>query len=117
MHPEIAHWGFVHVRSYGVMMVVAFLVGTWIALREARRLRLDEDKLVAVIFIALVSAVLGARALYVVEHVDEFRQQWFGLLALWQGGLTLYGGSWPARLPGCWRRARPGCRCGWWPTR
>ena len=43
MHPEIAHWGFVHVRSYGVMMVVAFLVGTWIALREARRLRLDED--------------------------------------------------------------------------
>ena len=92
MHPEIAHWGFVHVRSYGVMMVVAFLVGIWIALREARRLRLDEDKLVAVIFIALVSAVLGARALYVVEHVDEFRQQWFGLLALWQGGLTLYGG-------------------------
>ena len=90
MHPEIAHWGFVHVRSYGVMMVVAFLVGTWIALREARRLRLDEDKLVAVIFIALVSAVLGARALYVVEHVDEFRQQWFGLLAARQAGLPMW---------------------------
>jgi phosphatidylglycerol:prolipoprotein diacylglycerol transferase len=24
--------------------------------------------------------------------VDEFRQEWGGVLALWQGGLTLYGG-------------------------
>ena len=92
MHPEIANWGFIHIRWYGVMLAVAFLVGTALALREARRLRLDEDRLITVILVTLVAAVVGARALYVIEHVDEFRQEWGGVLALWQGGLTLYGG-------------------------
>jgi phosphatidylglycerol:prolipoprotein diacylglycerol transferase len=92
MHPELWHWGPIHLRSYGVMLAIAFLVGTWIATREARRLRLDEDKLVTVILIALVSGVLGARLLYVLEHVDEFRREWGSIFALWQGGLTLYGG-------------------------
>jgi phosphatidylglycerol---prolipoprotein diacylglyceryl transferase len=90
--PEIVHWGPIHVRSYGLMLAIAFLVGTWIALREARRLRVDEERLVTVILVALVAGVLGARAMYVMEHVDQFRREWGSALALWQGGLTLYGG-------------------------
>jgi phosphatidylglycerol---prolipoprotein diacylglyceryl transferase len=73
-------------------MAVAFLFGTWLALQEARRLHLDEDKVVNVILVALVAGVLGARMLYVLEHVAEFRREWGSVLALWQGGLTLYGG-------------------------
>jgi phosphatidylglycerol:prolipoprotein diacylglycerol transferase len=92
MHPEIAQWGFLHVRSYGLMLSAAFLAGTWLAMREARRRRLDEDRLVSVMLVALVAGVLGARFLYVLEHVDEFRREWMSVVALWQGGLTLYGG-------------------------
>jgi phosphatidylglycerol:prolipoprotein diacylglycerol transferase len=92
VHPEIFHWGFLHVRSYGVMLAIAFLVGTWLALREARRLSLDEDQLVNVILVVLIASVLGARALYVMEHIQEFRREWGSVIALWQGGLTLYGG-------------------------
>ena len=82
MHPELLHVGFVHLRSYGLMMAVAFVVGTFLALREARRL----------ILVTLVASVLGARILYVLEHLPEFRREWTSVLALWQGGLTLYGG-------------------------
>src|SRR5258706_11813442 len=91
------------------MLALAFLVGTTIALREARRLRLDEDRLITVILVTLVAAVLGARGLYVVEHVDEFRQDWGGMLALWQGGLTLYGGIVAGTVAGLFtaRQARP----------
>ena len=92
MHPEIAQWGFIHVRSYGLMLAVAFLMGTWLGMRESKRLGLDEDKVVNVILIVLVSSVLGARVLYVMEHVQEFRREWGSVIALWQGGLTLYGG-------------------------
>ncbi|MBI1796560.1 MAG: prolipoprotein diacylglyceryl transferase [Candidatus Eisenbacteria bacterium] len=92
MHPELFHWGVLHIRSYGVMLAVAFLAGTWLALREAHRLSLDEDKVVNVILVVLVSSVLGARALYVMEHIQEFRREWGSVIALWQGGLTLYGG-------------------------
>lgn len=92
MHPEIAHWGFIHIRAYGLMLAIAFLVGTWLSLREARRLSLDEDKLITMILVVLVSSVVGARLLYVVEHLQEFRRDWGSILAVWQGGLTLYGG-------------------------
>ena len=108
MHPELIHWGWFHVRSYGAMLALAFLIGTLVALREARRLSLDEDKVVNVILIVLVSSVLGARALYVFEHVGEFRRQWTGVLAIWQGGLTLYGGVVAGTIAGLWSARRMG---------
>jgi len=92
MHPEVLHVGFLHLRSYGLMMAIAFVVGTSLSLREARRLSLDEDNVVNVILDTLVASVLGARMLYVLEHLGEFRREWTSVLALWQGGLTLYGG-------------------------
>jgi phosphatidylglycerol:prolipoprotein diacylglycerol transferase len=92
MYPEVFHWGVLHVRSYGLLLAVAFLVGTWLGLKEARRLGLDEDKLVTVILVTLIASVLGARALYVLEHVEEFQHQWRSALAIWEGGLTFYGG-------------------------
>lgn len=92
MHPDVLQWGVLHVRSYGLMLAIAFLVGTWLSLREARRRGLDEDRIVTVILVALVAGVLGARGLYVLEHLEEFRREWRSVVALWQGGLTLYGG-------------------------
>jgi phosphatidylglycerol:prolipoprotein diacylglycerol transferase len=92
VHPEILQLGPFHLRSYGLMLAVAFLVGTFVSLREARRLELDEDKVLSVILVVLVCSILGARALYVMEHVQQFRREWGSVLALWQGGLTLYGG-------------------------
>lgn len=92
MHPEILRWGMLRITSYGLLLAVAFLVGTWLALREARRLRLDEDRLVSLVLVVLVAGVFGARALYVLEHIEDFRGSALSVLALWQGGLTLYGG-------------------------
>lgn len=100
MHPELFTLGPLHVRSYGAMMAVAFLVGTWLSLREARRLGLDEDRLVNVILVTLIASILGARALYVLEHLQEFRREWGSILAVWQGGLTLYGGVTAGTLAG-----------------
>lgn len=92
MHPELFHVGVLHLRSFGFMMAVAFLFGTWLGLREAKRLGLDEDRLVNVILITLIASVIGARGLYVLEHLAEFRRSWGSVFALWEGGLTLYGG-------------------------
>jgi phosphatidylglycerol---prolipoprotein diacylglyceryl transferase len=92
VHPSILEWGPLHIRSYGLMLAIAFLFGTWLALREAKRLKLDEDALVTVILVTLVASVLGARLLFVAEHLEDFRHQWGSVMALWQGGLTLYGG-------------------------
>lgn len=108
MHPELLSWGPLQVRSYGAMMAIAFLVGTWLSLREARRLGLDEDRLVNVILVTLIASILGARGLYVLEHLQEFRREWGSVLAVWQGGLTLYGGIAAGTLAGLLAAARFG---------
>jgi len=108
MHPELFQLGPVHLRSFGTMMAVAFLVGTWLGMLEARRLSLDEDKLVNVILLTLLASVLGARALYVMEHLAEFRRSWGSVWALWEGGLTLYGGIVAGTLGGLTAARRMG---------
>jgi phosphatidylglycerol:prolipoprotein diacylglycerol transferase len=108
MHPEILHWGMLRITSYGLMLAIAFLVGTWLALRESRRLGLDEDRVVTVILVALVAGVVGARALYVAEHLRDFRGSYVSVLALWQGGLTLYGGIVAGTVAGLFVARRTG---------
>lgn len=108
MHPEILHWGVLRITSYGLMLAIAFVVGTWLALREARRLGLDEDGVVTVILVALVAGVVGARALYVAEHLQDFRGTYLSVLALWQGGLTLYGGIVAGTVAGLFVARRAG---------
>jgi phosphatidylglycerol:prolipoprotein diacylglycerol transferase len=108
VHPEILRWGVLHITSYGLMLAIAFLAGTWLALREARRLGLDEDRVVTLILITLVAAILGARAFYVLEHMREFRGAFLSVLALWQGGLTLYGGIVMGTLVGLLSARRAG---------
>ena len=63
MHPEVLQLGPLHLRSYGVFMAIAFVVGTFLGLRESRRLGLDEDKVVNVILVTLIASVFGARLL------------------------------------------------------
>jgi len=108
VYPEIAHWGFIHLRSYGLMLAIAFLVGTWLGLREARRHGLDEDRFLTVVLVTLVASVFGARLLYVLEHLDDYRRHWSSVLALWQGGLTLYGGIVAGTVVGLWMARRQG---------
>jgi phosphatidylglycerol:prolipoprotein diacylglycerol transferase len=92
MLPEIFHLGPLHLRSFGLMLALAFLAGTWIALGEARRKGLDESKLLNLVLAILVSSIVGARGMYVLTHLADYRANPGLAFALWEGGLTLYGG-------------------------
>lgn len=110
MHPEIFQLGPLHVRSYGLMMAVAFLLATWLAVRIGRRRGIDPDTILNLGLVVLVSGVAGARLLYVLGHPHEFAGRWHETLYLWQGGLTLWGGflvAIPAGIFYCARKRLP----------
>jgi phosphatidylglycerol:prolipoprotein diacylglycerol transferase len=90
------------------MLAIAFLVGTWLGLREARRFRMDEDRFLTVVLVTLLASIFGARLLYVLEHIVDYRHQWSSVFALWQGGLTLYGGLVAGTVGGLWTAKRQG---------
>jgi len=82
------------IRSYGFMLMIGFLGGTWWAARRATRVKCDPDMVVNLGFIALVASVVGSRIFYVVHYWDEhFAGRGFrAIIDITQGGLEFYGG-------------------------
>jgi len=90
--PELVSLGPFHLRTFGVLLATAFLVGTWISLGEARRRGIDETKLVNLVLVILVASIVGARGFYVATHPAEMAGDPLAFFRLWEGGLTLIGG-------------------------
>jgi len=106
LHPEIFHLGPLVLRSYGVMLAAGFLAGIWLAMREARARGWDPDRVLNLGLVVLTAGVVGSRLLYVLGHVNEFQGRWPHVLALWEGGLTLWGGFLLGVPAGIWYCAR-----------
>lgn len=70
------------------MVALGALAGLWVFRRELLRAGLPEDALDAAIY-GLVGGLLGAKLLYVFEHLHE---SGFWSLALDRGGMSWFGG-------------------------
>jgi phosphatidylglycerol:prolipoprotein diacylglycerol transferase len=92
MHRTIVEFGELGVRSYGVMLVVAFWLGIELTSRLARRRGIDPARILDLGLVVLVASLAGSRLLYVVTHMGEYRGDWIGIFRIWEGGLTFYGG-------------------------
>jgi phosphatidylglycerol:prolipoprotein diacylglycerol transferase len=100
MHPEILRIGALHLRFYGLALTIAFLVGTYLATRRAKRANVPEELIVWLALVILLLAVVGSRALYVATHWGEYQGGLWAVFMLWEGGLTMYGGVVAATVGG-----------------
>ncbi len=85
VYPLIIHLGPITVTGYGLMMMVAFLVGGWAMQRELRRRGEDEEYAADIVVAAVIGGILGAKIWYVVLTRDP-------AALLSRGGLVWYGG-------------------------
>jgi len=95
MFPELFELPIVHVtvKSYGLMMVIGFIMALFLMRTLSRRLGENVDHIANVALYALLSGIVGARIFYVVHHYEDFRSEpvWM-LFATWKGGLEFVGG-------------------------
>jgi phosphatidylglycerol:prolipoprotein diacylglycerol transferase len=89
--PILFHLGPFRVHSYGVMLAVAFLLGTWWAMRSAGRRGIDPDRVASLVGWILIASIAGARLHFVLGHPGSFSSP-LDFFRIWEGGLTLYGG-------------------------
>ncbi len=80
------------IRWYGIFIAAAFLVGTIIATREAKRKGLDEEILIDMLLFAVPAALLGARIHFVIFKWDIYRDNPMQILNFRSGGLAIHGG-------------------------
>lgn len=64
MHPILFHIGSFELASYGLMTALGYAAASWYLYKRLPRIGLDKDTFWNIIFIAFVSALLGAKLLY-----------------------------------------------------
>jgi phosphatidylglycerol:prolipoprotein diacylglycerol transferase len=68
----------------------ALLVGIVVTVREGERRNIAADAMLGRLLPIVVGALAGSRIAYWLEHADTYRVG--ELLAVWRGGLSLFGG-------------------------
>ena len=89
MHPILFRIGSYEVPSYGVALTIAFALGIWVARRRAAARGIDEERVLDVCMLILVTSIVGARLLWVATHVDQFQPpngSWADALNPFRGG-------------------------------
>lgn len=108
--PVLASLGPFHIRWYGLMVAVAVTVGVYLAAREAKRRGIDEDEVYSVALWVVLAGVIGARLLHVVDNLSFYLSDPLAMLALQEGGLSIYGAILAGGLAGLiyvWRKRIP----------
>lgn len=110
MHPVLFEiFGF-KVHSFGLLMLVAFVVALAFARSRAWRFGFEPDEVSDIAFWALIAGVLGARIAFIVQEIPFYSQHPEKLLSLQFEGLTSFGGlifGFLAIVIGCRRRKKP----------
>lgn len=99
MHPVLFEIGNFPVRSFGLMLLVGFFVGTWLAMRRAPRHGIDKEAIATVAVWGVIAGVLGARLFWVAQEWGHYSQNPGEIFRLTEGGMTSYGGVLFGMLP------------------
>lgn len=98
MYPELFHIGPITIRSYGVMMALAFFAGVLYVRHVALRDNKPFERFLTIAYIMIFGGIIGARLFYVLFHLEEFAGNWtssfnpFGSNEFGISGLNVYGG-------------------------
>jgi phosphatidylglycerol:prolipoprotein diacylglycerol transferase len=85
----------IRIFSYGLMLVLGFLVSIGLAQWRARRMGEDSDIIAHIGVLSVVGGIVGARAAFVIQDWDRFisaDNPLFEMINVTSGGLIYYGG-------------------------
>lgn len=92
MLPVICKIGPLSIYSYGLMLVIAFFLGTFLAARYAKTRGVDAELIWNFSFVCTISGIIGARIFYVVENFSYYASRPLEIFILPHGGLSWFGG-------------------------
>jgi phosphatidylglycerol:prolipoprotein diacylglycerol transferase len=92
MYPILFKIGFLEIRTYGVILFIAFMVAMLYLKRKATRAGIPKEAIYDLTFWVILSAIVGSRILYVIYEWELFSKNIWEIFAIWEGGLVFYGG-------------------------
>lgn len=88
---HISIFGF-EIAYYGIIIGIGMILGTLLAVYEAKRTGQDPELYYDFVIYAIITAIIGARLYYVIFEWDYYSQHILEIFNLRRGGLAIYGG-------------------------
>ena len=84
--------GSLTIHLYGLMLLIAICVATWVCGRRWVARGGDWDLIFRCAVWGVGSGIVGARVYHLITSWDQVPDQWWGPFAIWKGGLGVWGG-------------------------
>ncbi len=76
---------------YGIIICIGIILGFAVAFMRMKKIGVTTDDLSDLILVCVPSAIIGARLYYVLAELDTYHS-FYEMIAVWNGGLAIYGG-------------------------
>ncbi len=81
----------IDVMWYGILMAIGMILGTLLALKEAKRVGIKEDDVLDLAIFAIPIGLLSARLYYVIFNWEYYSQNVSQILNFRAGGMAIHG--------------------------
>ena len=106
--PQIAKIGGLEIAWHGVFTAVGVICGVGVAAFFGRKAGFGEDAIYNTALALVIGGIIGARTLFVLENLDQFKDDPLDVFAINAGGISIYGALIGGTLGGlgyaAWRR-------------
>ena len=82
---------FFSVHWYGIIIVLGMVAAFFYATYRAKQIGVKSDDMLDLAIFLIPCSVIGARLYYVLTTLDEY-DSFLEVIAIWNGGLAIYGG-------------------------
>ncbi|MDE3192126.1 MAG: prolipoprotein diacylglyceryl transferase [Chloroflexota bacterium] len=89
--PDIVRVGALSIGWHGIFTAVAVFVAVGAGLRGAERIGFSSDRLTGPLTWAIVGGMVGARLFHVADHLAYYVAHPLEALAIYEGGIAVYG--------------------------
>lgn len=89
--PNIFALGGFILTWHGLFTAIGILAGVQLSLYMGQKVRYDPDEAYTLALVGVPSGIVGARTLFVIEHWDYYRTAPLEILALNEGGISVWG--------------------------
>jgi prolipoprotein diacylglyceryl transferase len=106
------HLGPLFVHYYGLMYVIGIALAVYITRRRWRAAGGDPALVADVATWAVPAGIIGGRVYFDITTPADIPHHWWGIFAVWSGGLGIWGGVAFGAAAGIWRVRRTGADAG-----
>jgi len=108
LNPIAFNLGPISVHWYGIILGMAALFGLYLAVYEGKRFKMNPDFFMDLLLIGVPTAIIGARIYYVAFKWEDYKGDFLSMIAIWEGGIAIYGALIGAIAGAVWYCKRKG---------